>query len=75
MSLKSQTFTPLLDSTFAIKLPSPEKTPIAPFIWQFRLLSTTPLFKEVLIQDVLKEYPAKLLVYNLSNQEIQSWIG
>jgi hypothetical protein len=32
-------------------------------------------FKEVLIQDVLKEYPAKLLVYNLSNQEIQSWIG
>jgi hypothetical protein len=32
-------------------------------------------FREVLIQDVLKEYPAKLLVYNLSNQEIQSWIG
>jgi hypothetical protein len=32
-------------------------------------------FKEVLIQDVLKEYPTKLLVYNLSNQEIQSWIG
>jgi hypothetical protein len=32
-------------------------------------------FKEVLIQDVLQEYPAKLLVYNLSNQEIQSWIG
>jgi hypothetical protein len=31
-------------------------------------------FREVLIQDVLKEYPAKLLVYNLSNQEIQSWI-
>ncbi|KKJ00250.1 element excision factor XisH family protein [Prochlorothrix hollandica] len=32
-------------------------------------------FKEVLIQDVLKEHPAKLLIYNLSNQEIQSWIG
>lgn len=32
-------------------------------------------FREVLIQDVLKEYPAKLLVYNLSNQEIQPWIG
>jgi hypothetical protein len=32
-------------------------------------------FREVLIQDVLKEYPAKLLVYNLSNQEIQAWIG
>lgn len=31
-------------------------------------------FREVLIQDVLNEYPAKLLVYNLSNQEIQSWI-
>jgi hypothetical protein len=33
------------------------------------------LFKEILIQDVLNEYPAKLLVYNLSTQEIQSWIG
>lgn len=32
-------------------------------------------FREVLIQDVLNEYPAKLLIYNLSNQEIQSWIG
>jgi hypothetical protein len=31
-------------------------------------------FREILIQDVLQEYPAKLLVYNLSNQEIQSWI-
>ena len=31
-------------------------------------------FREVLIQDVLKKYPAKLLIYNLSNQEIQSWI-
>ena len=32
-------------------------------------------FREVLIQDVLNQYPAKLLIYNLSNQEIQSWIG
>jgi len=32
-------------------------------------------FREVLIQDVLKEYPAKLLIYNLSNQEIRLWIG
>jgi hypothetical protein len=32
------------------------------------------LFKEILIQEVLLQYPAKLLVYNLSNQEIQSWI-
>lgn len=31
-------------------------------------------FREILIQDVLKEYPAKLLVYDLSTQEIQSWI-
>ncbi len=31
-------------------------------------------FGEILIQEVLKEYPAKLLVYNLSTQEIQSWI-
>ena len=33
------------------------------------------LFREVLIQDVLEEYPAKLLVYKLSTQEIQSWTG
>ena len=33
------------------------------------------LFQEVLIQDVLKEYPAKLLIYKLSTQEIQSWIN
>ncbi len=32
-------------------------------------------FREVLIQDVLKEYPAKLLIYNLSNQEMRLWIG
>jgi XisH protein len=32
------------------------------------------LFQEILIQDVLKLYPAKLLVYNLSTQEIQLWI-
>ncbi len=31
-------------------------------------------FREALIQDVLQKYPAKLLIYNLSNQEIQSWI-
>jgi XisH protein len=32
------------------------------------------LFQEILIQEVLQQYPAKLLVYNLSTQEIQSWI-
>jgi hypothetical protein len=32
------------------------------------------LFREILIQEVLQEYPAKLIVYNLSTQEIQSWI-
>ena len=32
------------------------------------------LFREVLIQDVLQHYPTKLLVYNLSTQEIQAWI-
>jgi hypothetical protein len=31
-------------------------------------------FTEDLIQKVLQAYPVKLLVYNLSNQEIQSWI-
>jgi hypothetical protein len=31
-------------------------------------------FTEVLIQDVLQEYPVKLLVYDLSIKEIQSWI-
>jgi XisH protein len=34
----------------------------------------TALFREILIQEVLQQYPAKLLVYNLSTQEIQSWI-
>ena len=32
------------------------------------------LFKEILIQEVLQTYPVKVLVYNLSMQEIQSWI-
>jgi hypothetical protein len=31
-------------------------------------------FTEDLIQKVLQAYSVKLLVYNLSNQEIQSWI-
>ena len=31
-------------------------------------------FTEDLIQKVLQAYPVKLLIYNLSNQEIQSWI-
>jgi hypothetical protein len=31
-------------------------------------------FTEVLIQDVLQEYPVKLLVYDLKIKEIQSWI-
>jgi hypothetical protein len=31
-------------------------------------------FSEVLIQKVLQAYPVKLLVYNLSSKEIQSWI-
>jgi XisH protein len=31
-------------------------------------------FAETLIQEVLQAYPVKLLVYNLSTQEIQSWI-
>lgn len=31
-------------------------------------------FVEELIQKVLQAYPVKLLVYNLSNKEIQSWI-
>jgi hypothetical protein len=31
-------------------------------------------FAEVLIQEVLQAYPVKLLVYNLSTKEIQSWI-
>jgi len=34
----------------------------------------TTFFRELLIQDVLNEYPTKLLVYNLSTQEIKSWI-
>ncbi len=31
-------------------------------------------FTETLIQKVLQAYPVKLLVYNLLNKEIQSWI-
>jgi hypothetical protein len=31
-------------------------------------------FAEELIQKVLQAYPVKLLVYDLSNKEIQSWI-
>lgn len=31
-------------------------------------------FAEELIQKILQAYPVKLLVYNLSHQEIQSWI-
>ena len=31
-------------------------------------------FTEDLIQKVLQAYPVKLLIYNLSNQEIQLWI-
>lgn len=31
-------------------------------------------FAEILIQEVLQKYPVKLLVYNLSTKEIQSWI-
>jgi hypothetical protein len=31
-------------------------------------------FTEELIQKVLQAYPVKLLVYNLSSKEIQSWI-
>jgi hypothetical protein len=31
-------------------------------------------FTEVLIQKVLQAYPVKMLVYNLANKEIQSWI-
>jgi hypothetical protein len=34
----------------------------------------TSLFTEVLIQEVLQHYPVKLLVYKLSNPEIQTWI-
>lgn len=32
-------------------------------------------FTEILIQKVLQAYPVKLLVYNLVNKEIQSWIN
>jgi XisH protein len=32
------------------------------------------LFGEILIQDLLKEYPIKLIVYNSDKEEIQSWI-
>jgi hypothetical protein len=32
------------------------------------------LFGEILIQDLLSEYPVKLIVYNPDKEEIQSWI-
>lgn len=32
------------------------------------------LFGEILIQDLLEEYPVKLIVYSPENEEIQSWI-
>ena len=32
------------------------------------------LFGEILIQDLLEEYPVKLIVYNPEKEEIQSWI-
>jgi hypothetical protein len=32
------------------------------------------LFGEILIQDLLEEYPVKLIVYNSDKEEIQSWI-
>jgi XisH protein len=32
------------------------------------------LFGEILIQDLLEEYPVKLIIYNPEKEEIQSWI-
>lgn len=32
------------------------------------------LFGEILIQDLLEEYPVKLIIYNSNKEEIQSWI-
>lgn len=32
------------------------------------------LFGEILIQDLLEEYPVKLIIYNSDKEEIQSWI-
>jgi XisH protein len=32
------------------------------------------LFGEILIQDLLEEYPVKLLIYNSDKEEIKSWI-
>ena len=32
------------------------------------------LFQEPLIQEILRNYPIKLIVYHKFNQEIQSWI-
>ena len=32
------------------------------------------LFQEPLIQEILRNYPIKLIVYHKSTQEIQSWI-
>jgi XisH protein len=32
------------------------------------------LFGEILIQDILEQYPVKLIVYNPDKEEIQSWI-
>jgi XisH protein len=32
------------------------------------------LFGEILIQDLLEEYPVKLIIYNPEKEEVQSWI-
>ncbi|MGB8698296.1 MAG: element excision factor XisH family protein [Thermosynechococcaceae cyanobacterium] len=32
------------------------------------------LFGEILIQDLLEEYPVKLIIYNSDKEEIKSWI-
>jgi hypothetical protein len=32
------------------------------------------LFGELLIQDLLEEYPVKLIIYNSDKEEIKSWI-
>ncbi|MBJ7901216.1 MAG: fatty-acid oxidation protein subunit alpha [Cyanobacteria bacterium RI_101] len=32
------------------------------------------LFEEILIQDLLEEYPIKLIIYNADQEEIQLWI-
>jgi XisH protein len=33
------------------------------------------LFGEILIQDLLEEYPVKLIIYNPEKEEVQSWIN